>query len=42
LDLDVGDSAAEFRTSMRQWIAENAPSGLTEIADWSAAAIGVA
>jgi alkylation response protein AidB-like acyl-CoA dehydrogenase len=42
LDLDGGDSAAEFRAGLRRWIAENAPSGLTEIADWSAAAIGVA
>jgi alkylation response protein AidB-like acyl-CoA dehydrogenase len=42
LNLDAGRIAVGFRTAIRQWIAENAPTGLAEIADWSAAAIGVA
>ena len=41
MDLDLGHGAVEFRAGIRRWVAENAPDGLTGIADWSAAAIGV-
>jgi alkylation response protein AidB-like acyl-CoA dehydrogenase len=36
MELDFGPEAAEFRQSMRDWIATFAPPGLAELTDWNA------
>jgi len=35
MELDLGPEIAEFRAEMRAWIAEHAPPGLAELADWT-------
>jgi alkylation response protein AidB-like acyl-CoA dehydrogenase len=35
MDLDLGPEIAQFRTDMRDWIAEHAPPGLAELIDWN-------
>ena len=37
MDLDLGPEIAEFRAETQDWIAANAPDGLTELADWNMA-----
>jgi alkylation response protein AidB-like acyl-CoA dehydrogenase len=37
MDLDLGPEIAEFRAQTREWIATQAPEGLTELADWNTA-----
>lgn len=36
MELDLGPDLAAFRAEMRGWIAENAPAGLADLADWHA------
>jgi alkylation response protein AidB-like acyl-CoA dehydrogenase len=35
MELDLGPEIAQFRAEMRDWIAEHAPPGLAELADWN-------
>ncbi len=35
MELDLGPEIAQFRAEMRAWIAEHAPPGLAELADWN-------
>ncbi len=37
MDLDLGPEIAEFRADLRNWIGQNAPDGLAELADWNMA-----
>jgi len=37
MELDLGPQIARFRAEMREWIAEHAPPGLTELTDWNMA-----
>jgi len=37
MDLDLGPEIAEFRNDLRDWIGQNAPDGLAELADWNMA-----
>ena len=39
MDLDLGPDIERFRSELRQWIADNAPDGLTEVTDWNAVAV---
>ena len=40
MELDLGPEIAQFRTELREWIAREAPEGLSELADWNMAASG--
>jgi alkylation response protein AidB-like acyl-CoA dehydrogenase len=40
VELDLGPELREFREEIRAWIAEHAPAGLSELADWTL--VGVA
>jgi alkylation response protein AidB-like acyl-CoA dehydrogenase len=35
MELDLGPEIAQFRAELREWIAAEAPPGLTELADWN-------
>jgi alkylation response protein AidB-like acyl-CoA dehydrogenase len=35
VELDLGDELREFREEIRGWIAEHAPAGLSDLADWT-------
>ena len=39
MELDLGPQIAHFRAETRNWIAEHAPPGLTELADWTNAVV---
>jgi alkylation response protein AidB-like acyl-CoA dehydrogenase len=39
MELDLGPELRDFRDEVRTWIAENAPPGLSELADWTGVAM---
>ena len=39
MELDLGPEIAAFRAKQRGWIAEHAPAGLAELADWNRAVV---
>lgn len=36
MELNLGPEAAQYRSEIRAWIADNAPEGLAELTDWNA------
>jgi alkylation response protein AidB-like acyl-CoA dehydrogenase len=39
MELDLGPEIAEFRAGLRGWMADHAPAGLAELADWNRAIV---